>query len=372
MLKKIRRLLFQAFSVFVVVLAGAFALNTLNFSSKQIEVTSAPPKEIPSAVVERLSQAIQIPTLSYHSHIDTAAFIHFKKFIKEKYPLVDSLLQEQLVNPYSIVYRWQGTKPLLEPILLLAHIDLVPVEGESLQEWTLPPYSGKIQDGYIWGRGTLDDKVNVLGILEAIQLLLSEDYQPERSLYIAFGHDEEVGGRAGAQRIAQYFKEKNIRFEYVLDEGMVVLEKALPGLAPPATLIGIAEKGYLSVTLRVDLEEGGHSSMPAKETAIGLLAKTIRTLEEHPFPAKIDGPTKTLFEYVGPEMSMPNKLVFANTWFFENILLKQLSKQASANATVRTTMAPTIVQAGVKDNVMPTTASLTINCRIIPGETIES
>ncbi|MFK7809664.1 MAG: M20 family peptidase [Saprospiraceae bacterium] len=372
MFKKIRRLLFQAFLLVVVVLIGAFTFNTIQFSSRQLPVQSVAAKTISDAAVKRLSEVIQIPTVSYETHIDTAAFIDFKNYLKENFPLVDSLLEKKVINDYSLTYKWPGTNPKLDPILILGHIDVVPVEGESLQRWTEPPYSGKIKDGFIWGRGALDDKVNILGVLEAVNVLLEEDYQPERGLYLAFGHDEEVGGRQGAKAIAKQFENQGIQFEYVLDEGLVVLENALPGLSKPATLIGIAEKGYASMTLTATIEHGGHSSMPPGETAIGLLSKTLQTLEDNPFPASISGPTETLFDHVGPEMSLPYKVIFANTWFFENILINQLSKQASANATVRTTMAPTILQAGIKDNVLPTTASVTINFRIIPGETVES
>lgn len=372
MLKKIRRLFFQTLLLLLVVLIGIFTLNTINFSSLQVPVAPIAPKAIPDAVSQRLAEVIRIPTVSYSTHIDTAAFISFQKYLADEFPLVDSLLQKEVINNYSLTYRWPGTNPKLDPVLLLGHIDVVPVEGESLSRWTVPPYSGKIQDDFIWGRGSLDDKVTILGIMEAINILLEEGYQPERALYLAFGHDEEVGGRNGAEAIAKRFEQQGIHFEYALDEGMMLLENALPGTSRPATLIGIAEKGYASITLTAQLEEGGHSSMPPKETAIGLLASTIKTLEENPFPASISGPTKLLFDHVGPELSVPYKLVFANTWFFENILIGQLSKQASANASVRTTMAPTILQAGIKDNLMPTSASVTINFRILPGETTAS
>ncbi|MFT4668185.1 MAG: carboxypeptidase PM20D1 [Polaribacter sp.] len=372
MFKKIRRLLLQALLLILVVLIGAFTLNTIKFGSRQVPVAPVTTKDISDRVVKRLSEVIQIPTVSYETHIDTSAFVDFKNYLRENFPLVDSLLQKEFVNNYSITYKWPGTNPKLDPILLLGHIDVVPVEDESLARWTEPPYSGKIKDGFIWGRGALDDKVNILGVLEAVNILLEEGYQPERGIYLAFGHDEEVSGHNGAKAIATKFENEGLRFEYVLDEGLVVLENALPGLNRPATLIGIAEKGYASLIVTAELEEGGHSSMPPKETAIGLLANTLKKLEENPFPAKISGPTEMLFDHVGPEMSMPNKLVFANIWFFENILIKQLGKQASANAIVRTTMAPTILKAGLKDNVMPTTASATINFRIIPGETVET
>ncbi len=372
MVKKIRRLLFQALLLILVVLVCAFTFNTIRFSSRQLPVEPVANRAIPDAVCERLSDVTRIPTVSYETHIDTAAFVAFKNYLAEAYPLVDSLLEKEVINEYSLVYKWPGSRPKLTPILLLGHIDVVPVEGESLSRWTVPPYSGAIQDGYIWGRGTLDDKVNIVGMLEAVTLLLEEDYLPERTVYFAFGHDEEVGGLNGAKAIASHFKNQGLQFEFALDEGMVVLENALPGLARPATLIGVAEKGYVSMTLTVQLENGGHSSMPPPQTAIGLLADAINKLAQNPFPATISGPTELLFDHVGPELSLPYKVVFANTWFFEDILLSQLSKMPSANATVRTTMAPTILRAGLKDNVMPSTASATINFRIAPGETTES
>ncbi len=371
-MKKLKRLLLQLFLLVLVVLSGAFLFNTINYPSRQIPIEAIAPKAINDEAGKRLSEVVQIPTVSYETHIDTSAFLKFKNYLEENYPLIDSLLQKEIVNDYSLIYKWQGTNSRLDPILLLGHIDVVPVEGESIKEWTEPPYSGKIKDGFIWGRGTLDDKVSILGAMEAVSLLLKEGYQPERTLYMGFGHDEEVGGLNGAKAIAQRFEQQNIHFEYILDEGMVVLEKALPGLEKPATLIGIAEKGYASVKLTARLPNGGHSSMPSSVTAIGLLSKTINKLEQNPFPAKLEGATKLLFDHMGPELSLPNKLVFANTWFFESILFNQLKKSPSANATVRTTMAPTIIEGGLKDNVMPSSASVTINLRILPGETTQS
>ena len=253
----------------------------------------------------------------------------------------------------------------------MGHSDVVPVEGESLKQWTENPYGGKISEGYIWGRGTLDDKVNIVGILEATERLLLEDYQPMRTVYFAFGHDEEVGGINGAAAIARRFKQQGIEFEYIMDEGMVILEKAMPGLDPTVALIGIAEKGYTTLELTAQLEKGGHSSMPPKTTAIGLLAESIKKLENQPFPASVQGPTKLLFDYVGPEMTWPNKAVFANLWLFEPVLLGQLSKAPTTNAIIRTTTAPTIINGGVKDNILPTTARAWVNFRIFPGETFE-
>ncbi len=159
---------------------------------------------------------------------------------------------------------------------------------------------------------------------------------------------------------------------YILDEGSVVVQNALNGLESPAALIGISEKGYVSLDLKVKLEQGGHSSMPPKTTAIGVLSHALSALDENPFPAKVDGPVGTMLNFLGPEMKFPFKTIFANRWLFGGILENQLANGTASNALIRTTTAPTIIQAGVKDNVLPSEANATINFRIIPGETPES
>ncbi len=371
-MKKLRRLLFRTLLFAIVILLGVIGLQTLRFSSKQISLPAIDAQAIDGQAIDRLAQAVQIPTVSYSDHIDTLAFIQFNTFLDSTYLRINRELERYTVNGFSHVYHWPGKNSQLRPILLMAHLDVVPVEEASLSEWTQAPFSGIVADGFIWGRGTMDDKMNALGMLEAIDLLLTEGYRPERSVYLAFGHDEEVGGEYGAQAIARRFGQQGIEFEYILDEGMVILEKALPGLTAPVTLIGTAEKGYVTLTLELALEEGGHSSMPPTETAIGIMSRAIYRLQEQPFPARIDGPTAELFDYVGPEMDQPFKSLFANLWLFGGVLKKQLSAKPSTNATIRTTTAPTIIEGGVIDNVLPTRVQAIVNFRILPGESIAS
>ncbi len=371
-MKKLRRLLFRFFLFVLVILIGIICLNTLRFSSRQISSPAIELLPIGDGVLQRLSSAVQIPTVSYADRIDTTAFLQLREFFDSTYLRVNQELEHYAVNDFSRVYYWPGKNPKLKPILMMAHLDVVPVEKKTESEWEEAPFGGLIKGDFIWGRGTLDDKMNALGMLEAIDLLLQADYQPDRGLYLAFGHDEEVGGRNGAQAIARRFAQQGLTFEYILDEGMVIMEKALPGLEAPVTLIGTAEKGYATLDLSVELAEGGHSSMPPKETAIGILSKALYRLETEPFPARIDGPTAALFDYVGPEMNLPFKTLFANLWLFEGVLKGQLSAKTMTNATVRTTTAPTIVHAGIVDNVLPTKAEATVNFRILPGETVAS
>ena len=348
------------------------AIKTVGFTSKQIDVEAVEIIPISDDVLKSLSEAVQIPTVSrVRGQTDSVAFRQFYSFIDSQFVLADSLLEKYTVNECSRVYKWPGRNARLKPVLFMGHADVVPVEDLSREDWIKDPFGGEISDGFIWGRGTLDDKINVIGILEAVEILLQENYEPERTLYFSFGHDEEVSGMNGAKAIAAQFEEQGISFEYILDEGSIMMEDAMPGLAAPVAMIGVAEKGYVTLSLTTQLEQGGHSSMPPKETAVGLLGKAIHKLEQNPFPARIEGATKALFDHVGPEMQLPEKAIFANFWLFGSMLKKELSNAPSTNALMRTTTAPTMIRGGIKENILPTRASAKINLRILPGEDID-
>jgi carboxypeptidase PM20D1 len=192
-------------------------------------------------------------------------------------------------------------------MLLMGHMDVVPPDAPTERQWTHPPFAGQIADGYIWGRGTMDDKVSVLGILEAVEYLLSAGFQPQRTLYLAFGHDEEIGGQNGAGKIAELLGARGVELDYVLDEGMNVVDGIIPGIAAPAALIGIAEKGYLSLDLSVQTA-GGQSSIPPVDTAIGIISRALQRLEAAPFPARLSGSTRQMLEFLGPEMAWAKRL----------------------------------------------------------------
>lgn len=371
-MRKLKRLLLRLFLFILLAVIAIVIINTVSYSSNQIDVPTIKKITINNDAIQRLSDVVKMPTLSYKTHIDTAAFVELHQYIDAQFVLVDSLLEKTTINQFSRIYKWQGRNPNLKPYLLMAHLDVVPVEKESQANWTEPPYSGKVKDNFIWGRGTLDDKVCAMGILETVERLLKENYEPQRTIYFSFGHDEEVGGVHGAQAIVEYFLQKKINFEYVLDEGSIVLDGAIKGLTQPVALIGTAEKGYCTLQLNVNLEHGGHSSMPPPETAIGILSHALATLEDHPFPTRITQNAQELFDNIGPEMSLPNKAIFANLWLFESVLKSQFEKSPSSNAMLRTTTAPTIIHGGIKDNVLPTAVSATINFRVLPGETSQT
>ena len=197
---------------------------------------------------------------------------------------------------------------------------------------------------------------------------MEKDFQPARDIYLAFGHDEEIGGNLGAKAIAEYFANKGLHFEFVLDEGLVILEEALDGLDPPLAMIGIAEKGYCNLNLEVDFPSGGHSSMPSDDSAISILSNALHKISENPFPAKLEGASMGLLKSCAPEMSFLQRCVFSNTWLTGGLIKSQLIRDPASAALVRTTTAPTIISAGIKENVVPGRAHAIINFRILPGE----
>jgi carboxypeptidase PM20D1 len=343
-------------------------IKTVTFKSLQVETEATSLPVIGNESVDHLSGAIAFPTISYAmgSPIDTGAFEGLHIFLSEAYPLIHSKLKKEIFSGFSLLYTWEGRNASLKPVILMAHMDVVP-PGE-INLWTQPPFSGENDGTYVWGRGTLDDKAELISILEAVERLLNEDYQPERTVYIAFGHDEEIGGLKGAAVMASVLKERGVEAEFILDEGYAVTVGMVPMVSKPVALIGTSEKGYLSVSITAEME-GGHSAYPQKESAITVIAKALLDIVNNQMDARISEPVDDFIRYIGPEMPFYARAIFANTWLFKRIILKIYQGSITSNALVRTTTAPTIFNAGVKDNVIPIKAEAIVNFRILPGET---
>jgi carboxypeptidase PM20D1 len=320
--------------------------------------------------VEKLAGAIRIPTISKgEGHaINEQAFVDFHLYLASRYPRVFNELEIETLAGHSLLMRWQGAGSQ-SPVLFLAHQDVVPVTPGSEVTWRHPPFGGVVADGFIWGRGALDDKGSLIGLLEAAERLLSEGFVPERTMYLAFGHDEEVGGE-GARAMAQLLAERNVRLGFLLDEGGFITKDLMPGIDGPVAIIGPAEKGYVSLKIHAR-GDGGHASMPPHHTSLGLVAKAITRLEESPFPVDLSFTRDTL-EALGSKTSFIQRVIFGNLWLFSPVAEYMMSGNPVANAGIRTTTAATMMSAGMKDNVLPLSATAVINFRILPGDTVES
>ena len=323
--------------------------------------------------IENLSKSVKFKTISYKdpTAFDYAEFKAFIDFLEQAYPLVHKHLERSIVNKYSLAYYWTGKNSNAESILLMAHYDVVPIESDTEDSWQEPAYSGKIDDVYIWGRGTLDDKFSVLGILEATERLLANGFQPERNFCFAFGHDEEIGGDNGAKFIAEEFKKRGLTFELVLDEGGAITEGVFPGVDNKMAFIATAEKGSMNLKLTANAE-GGHSSAPPSQTAIDVLSKALVNINENPPPSKLVKPVNDLFDVTQNYMDGKTKFALKHRKLFKKAIIKQLEENKVTNAMVRTVISPTIMHSGNAANVLPSIATANLNIRLLTGDNAES
>ncbi len=367
----------KAFLIVVVALLLLFSVllfRTLRFTSKQVKAPPVADTGINAQkVAEHLAGALRFQTVSNEGggQLSVEAFLGLHKYLAQTFPKLHEHLSKEVVADYSLLYTWKGRDDKLKPILLMSHLDVVPVVPGTEGQWVHPPFAGLIADGYIWGRGSIDDKAGVLGILEAVEKLLGEGYQPQRTVYLAFGHDEEIGGRQGAFSMAKLLGERGVMFESILDEGGGIGVGLIPGITAPTALVAVAEKASISVELIVEAE-GGHSSIPPKQTAIGVLSAAIKKLEDNPMPSRISGAMARSFAYLGPEMPFVPRMVSANLWLFDSLVRRQLAAKPVSDATIRTTTAVTMIEGGVKANVLPPKAKAIVNFRILPGDTVNN
>eukprot|EP01116_Phalansterium_solitarium_P018751 TRINITY_DN507_c1_g2_i1.p1 TRINITY_DN507_c1_g2~~TRINITY_DN507_c1_g2_i1.p1 ORF type:complete len:503 (-),score=143.34 TRINITY_DN507_c1_g2_i1:222-1730(-) len=358
----------------IITLACVLLFNSLGFTPTPPNLFRGSTLEVNvSEVTSRLSKALQFRTISRGSNAtaaDEAAFDALQALLRDAFPFVHTRLHQERLDCHSRLFRWNGSDTSLRPMLLMSHLDVVPVEEGTERDWTHDAFSGDIADGYVWGRGALDIKSGVLSILEAVEHLLATGFTPRRTVYIAFGHDEELGGKHGGARTAELFDRRGERLEFVIDEGGANVHGVFPGITRPLGLLGIAEKGYATLRLEVEID-GGHSSMPPAESAIGILGRAVDRLEKRQMPASISDVFRAMLRGVAADGPWLYRLIVGNLWLFERPLLWVLQQKPSTNAIVRTTTAVTVFTAGTKDNVLPKRATALVNFRIRPGETVD-
>lgn len=325
-----------------------------------------------SAAIGRLAAALRLETISHGADgpVSGDAFRELHGLLERSFPKAHAHLSREVMNDFSLLYAWRGSDPTLRPILLMAHMDVVPIEGGTEKDWTHPPFAGVVDEkGILWGRGALDDKLSVLGWLEAVERLLTLRFTPRRTIYLSFGHDEEIDGERGAKAIAATLARRGVRLDFILDEGSIVAEDMMPGLDRPLALIGVAEKGYLSLKLSAR-GPGGHSSMPSQQMAISKLARAIVRLEDRPMTADIRPPLTDLVYAISTNYGLAARTALRTRPLDGRLLSRALERTPETNAMIRTTAAPTVISGGEKDNVIPQEASAIFNFRILPGDSI--
>ena len=371
------RKLFALLGIAVLVLALAVGAKTLLMPSRQMAVTPVAPVAVDGAAAsERLGAAVRLKTIAMPNDVDAnaAEFTGLHAHLQSSFPKAHAVLQREVIGKYGLLYTWPGSDAKAAPIALMAHQDVVPVAPGTEGDWSEPPYSGALKDGFVWGRGSWDDKGNLMAIMEAVELLAASGFKPRQTVYLIFGQDEELGGLRGAAEVAKLLKQRGVQLQFVLDEGLLITEGLLAGLSKPAALVGVAEKGYLSLQLTATATPG-HSSMPppqAGQSAIGMLSAALARLEDQQMPLSVRGLSKEMFETLAPEMNGANRVFLSNLWLFRPIIEQQLKKVAATSAMLRTTTALTVFNAGNADNVLPGRANATVNFRLLPGDTSDN
>ena len=359
-------ILLGVLALFVAVLV----IRTLRFSPPKAEpITPSPVSLNREKVVADMADMVRCKTVSHRDHSleDAAEFAKFHTLLKERFPRIHAAATLQKIGRNGLLYHLPG-ESADAPTVLMAHYDVVPVEEDC---WTHPAFDAVIEDGVMWGRGTLDTKSTLCGVMEALEQLLGEGYRPQNDLYLSFSGEEEIDGDS-CPAIVTYLEQHGVKPALVLDEGGAVVEKVFPGVEGRCALIGIAEKGGLNLEFSLE-SSGGHASTPPVHTLLGQLSKAVTRIEDNPFPYRLTPPVLKMFDTLGRHSSFLYRLIFANLWCFAPVLdlICRLSG-GELNAMMRTTVATTRMQGSDAYNVLPGRASFATNIRLMGGDTIDS
>ena len=364
--------LLLSFVLIVGALLSIALIRTLMHSAPEPTVNVGLTADIDGeAATNNLAASIRFKTISHQDKekFSPQEFEGFIKWAADTYPEFHSAMQLEMLD-YTLLFKWEGSDNSLAPILLTAHYDVVPVIPGTESIWEEEPFAGVISNNRIWGRGALDDKSGVVGMMEAATYLIQNNFQPTRTVYFSFGHDEEIGG-GGAAQVTEKLKQEGVQLQWSLDEGSFVNRGFFPGVDKLVAPINVAEKGIMNLLI-VAKAKGGHSSTPPKKTAVTILADALIKLENEPLPGSLEGLSAVMFDEVSKHMPFGYRFLFANRWLFGGLLDSQMSSTPVINAMIRTTTAPTMLSGSIKSNVLPIEATALINFRLHPRDSIES
>ena len=355
---------------FLLVFFAVILTRTLLFTPKEEQPQVSEPVIFDrEESIRNLASLIRCRTVSREDPAleENEEFERLISLLPQLYPHVWKTCTLQRFPGRSLLLCWKG-KQTGQPAVLMAHYDVVPVEEEH---WHKPAFEAIIEDGILWGRGSLDTKVTFNGILTAAESLIRQGFQPEEDVYLAFSGSEEING-SGAENIVRWFREQGLHLKMVLDEGGAVVEDVFPGVKGQCALVGIAEKGLLNLEYSVS-GAGGHASAPKPHTPVGKLALACTKIEAHPFGMRLTKPVLEMFDTLGRHSGFLYRMIFANLWAFGWILdLITRKSGGELNALMRTTIAFTKMNGSKAVNVIPPKASMVSNIRLIPGDTVDS
>lgn len=356
-----------------VLLVRTFTFGGAPANVQQVELPE-PPAISAEAAAQNLSRAIQFRTITLSSGDprpgQEGPWLELQAWLEETYPAFHAAADKETVpGGYTLLYTWEGSDASLDPILLMAHQDVVPVNIGTEGDWTGAPFAGEIIDGYVYGRGAMDDKGSLVGLMEALDALARDGFAPRRTILLQLGHDEEVSG-SGAEAGIALLKSRGISPVMALDEGFMVVEDN-PVTGGTLGLIGVAEKGYLTIRLTA-LAEGGHSSAPPRDSATVRLSRALVALDENQMAADLSkAPTSDMIRVVSQEMGFVNRMAIANQWLLGGLVESGFAASPQGNAMIRTTTAPTMLVGSAKENVLAQRATAMVNFRVHPNDTVE-